>query len=114
MGSAAYWRSQPRIYLVATLATLNQMHTSSIIHSTTGVHPGYAQGEVSNKSPIGCNGDTEGAQGVLDCPLGNTLLSELVCVDNYIFTPFDHSNERSIQPHEDETLLRCSSIAQLL
>ena len=90
------------------------MHTSSIITLLQVFTPATPRGKGQQSSPSDCIGDTEGAQGVLDCPLGSTMLSELVCVDNYIFTPFDHSNERSIQPHEDETLLRCSSIAQLL
>mgnify|MGYP006907234551 CR=1 FL=1 len=48
--------------------------------SPTGVHPTDTQGAVGNILLQVAFGDTEGAQGVLNCPLGNTVLFEPVSV----------------------------------
>ena len=55
---------------------------------------------------------TEGAQGVLSCPLGITELSEPVSVDIYIFTLSIYLRKQ-LSLHTLATLLRCSVVAQL-
>ena len=54
---------------------------------------------------------TEGAQGVLSCPLGITELSEPVSVDIYLHPIHIHLRKQPI--HTLATLLRCSVVAQL-
>ena len=56
---------------------------------------------------------TEGAQGVLSCPLGITELSEPVSVDIYIFTLSIYLRKQLSLLHTLATLLRCSVVAQL-
>ena len=54
-------------------------HILSYLLPVLGEHPGFARGAFCSSTSLHRIGDTEGAQGVLNCPLGNTLLSEL-CV----------------------------------
>ena len=54
---------------------------------------------------------TEGAQGVLSCPLGITELSEPVSVDIYLHPIYIHLRKQLL--YTLATLLRCSVVAQL-
>ena len=75
----------------------------------SGAHPGCPGGNLPLLSAW--RWPTEGAQGVLSCPLGITELSEPVSVDIYLHPIYIHLRKQLL--YTLATLLRCSVVAQL-